>query len=412
MKRRLKRMLCIALCGVMLCTCASGISASADSISDLESQLEKLQKEADKYRDKIKDSNKELAGAQDQKEYYDKQIDAVSEQIILLEEAIDELDKQIANSNDRIEEAQAAIKNTNEAIADRYKELQERMRALSKTGNVTVLQMLLDSGSYADYLLKSKVMSCIAERDQKLIEEMEKELSDISDRKETLEEEKAELEEEKEELDDLKEKSDKKKRELDDLCNERKKLIAELEKDLEYYEKKVKEAERAEREVDERLEELLKQQSTVSGQVTLPFFWPTPECTVITSVFGPRGQIGNLNTSSFHRGYDIARNGSAAGCKIYAAEDGVVITATKHWSFGIYVEIDHGYDAEGRRVVTRYAHMSKRYVSVGDKVTRGKTVLGLVGSTGVASGAHLHFETRIDGEAVDSIKKGYLVKPR
>ena len=56
--------------------------------------------------------------------------------------------------------------------------------------------------------------------------------------------------------------------------------------------------------------------------------------------------------------------------------------------------------------------MSKRYVSVGDKVTRGKTVLGLVGETGQASGAHLHFETRVDGEAVDSIKKGYLVKPR
>ena len=332
MNKTITRVLCGVLCCALLCGGTGGFSASADSIRDLEAQLEKLQKDADKYRDKIKDSNKELASAQDQKEYYDKQIDAVSEQIILLEEAIDELDEQIDDRNDRIEEAQEELKDTNDAMADRYSELQERVRALAKTGNVTLLQMLMDTGSYTDYLLKSKAMSCIAERDQQLMEEMEKELSDISDRKDTLEKEKADLEKEKDTLDELKKKSDKKKKELDDLCDERKKLISELEKDLEYYKKKVEEAERAEREVDERLEELLKQESTVSGEITIPFFWPTPECTVITSVFGPRGQIGNLNTSSFHRGYDIARYGSAAGCKIYAAESGKVITSTNHWS--------------------------------------------------------------------------------
>lgn len=413
MKKPSIRLLSLLLCGALLCSMSGGLlSASADSVKDLEEKLEDLEQEAADYRDKIDDTKDDLESAQTKKEYYDKQIALVSEQITLLTESIDELNDKIDDQNDRIEEAEAQLAEQNEAIAAEYQRLQQRMRALAKTGNVTLLQMLLDTGSYTDYLLKSKAMSCIAESEQTLMAEMEQELSGISSRKEELETQKAALEEEKADVQALKKKSDAKKAELDSLCNERKALVDKLENDLDYLKAKLKKIEQAEAEADARLNELLKQESTVSGEVTLPFFWPTPTCTVITSVFGPRGQIGNLNTSSFHRGYDIARYGDAAGEKIYAAESGVVITAERHWSYGIYVEIDHGYDAKGRRIVTRYAHMSKRYVSVGDKVTRGKTVLGLVGETGQASGAHLHFETRVDGEAVDSIKKGYLVKPR
>ena len=411
MKKRLHKLIALLLCGALLCGMGGGIAVSADTVEDLEAKLEDLEDEAAEYRDKIDNANDDLETAIANKEYYDKQIESVSEQITLLEETIDELDDQIDEQNYSIRKAEEELAVTNGALEEEHKKLQERVRALAKTGNVTMLQMLLDTGSYTDYLLKSKAMSCIAESEQELMDAMEQELSGINTRKEELEAQKAALEEEKAEVEALKKKSNAKKAELDSLCNERKKVLDKLESDLEYLKRQLKKIEQAEAEADARLQELLKQQSTVSGEVTLPFFWPTPTCTVITSVFGPRGQIGNLNTSSYHRGYDIARYGDAAGEKIYAAESGVVITAERHWSYGIYVEIDHGYDADGRRIVTRYAHMSKRYVSVGDKVTRGETVLGLVGETGQADGAHLHFETRVDGEAVDSIKKGYLVKP-
>lgn len=404
------RLAALLLCGAMLCGLAGlGTTAAADSVSDLEKKLQQLEKDAASYRGKINSSNKDLATAKANKEYYDKQIEAVSEQVDLLEDAIDELNSKIYAQNRRIDQTAQELAEADTAHSEEYERLRQRMRALAKTGNVSMLQMLLDSGSYVDYLLRSKAMTCIAEKDQQLIDEMEQELADISDRKTTLENEKAELEKEKAETDALKKKSDAKKAELDSLCAERKKTIARLEQDVEYYTSKLKEAERAEQEVDNRLKDLLKQESTVSGSITLPLFWPVPNLKSITSVFGPRGQIGNLNTSSFHRGYDIAGY-NAAGSKIYAAESGKVITSTYHWSFGNYVEVDHGYDGQGRRIVTRYAHMSKRKVSVGDTVTRGKTVLGLVGETGQAEGPHLHFEVRVNGEAVDSIKKGYLVK--
>ena len=66
--------------------------------------------------------------------------------------------------------------------------------------------------------------------------------------------------------------------------------------------------------------------------------------------------------------------------------------------YGKMVEIDHG-----NGLATRYAHLSAVEVRVGDKVRIGQTV-GLLGSTGRSTGPHLHYETRVDGEAVDPQK--------
>ena len=75
--------------------------------------------------------------------------------------------------------------------------------------------------------------------------------------------------------------------------------------------------------------------------------------------------------------------------------------------------VDHGYDSQGRRIMTLYAHMyATPPVKVGDTVIGGKTQLGLVGSTGNSTGPHLHFEVRVDGARVDPIGNGYIVKPR
>ena len=89
-----------------------------------------------------------------------------------------------------------------------------------------------------------------------------------------------------------------------------------------------------------------------------------------------------------HRGIDIAAPG---GTEIYAAEDGVVTTATLSGSYGNYVKLDHGDGYE-----TLYAHCSLLLVEPGQEVTRGQ-VIALVGTTGHSTGNHLHFEVRRDG---------------
>lgn len=98
-----------------------------------------------------------------------------------------------------------------------------------------------------------------------------------------------------------------------------------------------------------------------------------------------------------HRGDDLC---AAEGTEIYAAADGVVLAAQEHYSWGNFVEIDHGTDANGLRWFTLYAHMQSCAVQVGQTVTAGQ-VIGYVGSTGNATGNACHFEMQVNGTLVE-----------
>ena len=94
-----------------------------------------------------------------------------------------------------------------------------------------------------------------------------------------------------------------------------------------------------------------------------------------------------------HRGDDLC---AAEGTEIYAAADGVVLAAQEHYSWGNFVEIDHGTDANGLRWVTLYAHMKSCAVQVGQTVTAGQ-VIGYLGHTGNTTGNACHFEMQVNG---------------
>lgn len=98
-----------------------------------------------------------------------------------------------------------------------------------------------------------------------------------------------------------------------------------------------------------------------------------------------------------HRGDDLC---AAEGTEIYAAADGVVLAAQEHYSWGNFVEIDHGTDADGLRWITLYAHMQSCAVQVGQTVTAGQ-VIGYVGSTGHTTGNACHFEMQVNGTLVE-----------
>jgi murein DD-endopeptidase MepM/ murein hydrolase activator NlpD len=79
---------------------------------------------------------------------------------------------------------------------------------------------------------------------------------------------------------------------------------------------------------------------------------------------------------------------------------GRVIEAGWHEGYGQLIEVRH-FNGES----TRYGHLSKIYVKPGDVVQRGKTMIGRVGSTGISTGSHLHFEVRdSNGRALDPNK--------
>jgi septal ring factor EnvC (AmiA/AmiB activator) len=123
-----------------------------------------------------------------------------------------------------------------------------------------------------------------------------------------------------------------------------------------------------------------------SAQTSAPsssgFAWPL--CAPVTSEYGPRW-------GRMHQGID---QGASTGTPIGASASGTVISAGWQGGYGNLVLIDHG------SVVTAYAHMSSMAVSAGQSVSQGQTI-GNVGNTGNSTGPHLHFETRVNGNAVN-----------
>jgi murein DD-endopeptidase MepM/ murein hydrolase activator NlpD len=96
-----------------------------------------------------------------------------------------------------------------------------------------------------------------------------------------------------------------------------------------------------------------------------------------------------------HEGIDIV---AATGTRILAPAAGRVVQVGWESGYGLMVVIDHGYGLE-----TRYGHMSRTAARVGQEVKRGD-LLGYVGSTGLSTGPHLHYEVRVNGRAVDPMK--------
>lgn len=124
----------------------------------------------------------------------------------------------------------------------------------------------------------------------------------------------------------------------------------------------------------------------------LPSLWPIEG--PITGSFGDRMDPFS-GEGAFHSGVDIS---STFGVPVKATADGVVAFADRYAGYGMMLDIEHGHG-----VVTRYAHLSGFAVSEGQAVTSGE-IIGYVGRSGRSTGAHLHYEVRVNGGPVNPMK--------
>jgi murein DD-endopeptidase MepM/ murein hydrolase activator NlpD len=116
---------------------------------------------------------------------------------------------------------------------------------------------------------------------------------------------------------------------------------------------------------------------------------------IVTSGFGMRYHP-ILHTVREHDGVDLA---APIGTPVFATQDGIVRMADRFGGYGLFIDLDNGAGLQ-----TRYGHMSRLNVALGQRVHKGQ-LIGFVGSTGLSTGPHLHYEVRYNGQPVNPLFK-------
>ncbi len=419
-QRRFVKIVCFILALLMILSVLTYVISSRvhavtqQQIQTLKDQKAEITQKKNEISVHIAELQQQQASVLEQKAALDEQNELTRQEIDLINEQIDLYERMIATKE---VELQRAI----EAEETQLAAYRRHMRAMEENGLISYIEILFQSKSFADLLSRLGDISDIMSADKRLEDECVAAKQRVQEVKADYEATQAEFEATKVELLET-------KRQLEADIEAAYKRIADLEADIEVaYEeytanelaeaefqaeidklmeqlRQQEEAERKRREEALRLQQQ-QQQQTGSSNVTVPaaptvvtaavgnFIWPYPQNNYVHSGYGMR-MHPIFQEERMHYGIDI---GGAAGQKIVAIAAGTVSVATNNASYGNYVMINHG---DG--TASLYAHMSELKVSAGQTVTQGQTV-GLCGSTGWATGPHLHFEIRVNGATTDPL---------
>ncbi|MGI5852703.1 MAG: murein hydrolase activator EnvC family protein [Bacillota bacterium] len=287
-----------------------------------------------------------------------------------------------------LNEAEAELANISQNLETVRTTLQNRLKAVYLYGPTSYLEMLFSATDFGDFVSRFELMNYLINRDvenkkafEKAQAEMEKKKAEIAGHKETLERE-------AERIATLKKRTQQEEAKVAVMVDQTKRDLNKIQQDRRELEKALDELE----ETSKKLEAELKKRGSGAQIGTGKFIMPVQAR--ISSPFGWR-MHPILGKEKFHSGIDLA---APRGTSVLAADDGVVISAGWQGGYGNTVIIDHG-----AGFTTLYAHNDKLLVKAKDKVVKGQTI-SKVGSTGLSTGPHLHFEVRIDGTPVDPTK--------
>jgi len=407
--KRFVRIVAIVLAFIMLLSVAMiAITALADSpagasgiqerINQLRSQKRDLERDRREVQSRINEIEFERAAEIVKKQVLDDRIMITGLEIENVTSIISYYDLLIREKEYEVYLAQGREE-------EQFLKYRNRVRNMEENGIISYLEIIFGSTSFSDMLARIDFVADIMRADENTYQNLIAARSETEKAKVSLEDTRVEMEEEKAYL-------EAKEIELQEQLAEAHDLILQMELNIET-QKQLREqviADEArvlrdietavaelraqqERERLARLREQQRAQAAAGGSVasTGELRWPCGGPSLVSSIFGTRRHpvFGDMR---FHAGIDIS---VPHGTVVVAADGGTVVTSTYNSSYGNYVVIDHG---NGRQ--TLYAHLSSRSVSVGAAVSKGQQI-GLVGSTGISTGPHLHFEVIEGGSRIN-----------
>jgi murein DD-endopeptidase MepM/ murein hydrolase activator NlpD len=356
----------------------------ATEVDEEEAKKQREKDELAKLQDELKNAQtgkdqakKDYEQAKAAEKAIESQIQTLTASIRATEAELAVLEEQIAANTATLDALRIEISIMEADITNQNNDLNSRLRLMYMSGNRNIVEVLLGSENFMDFLENLDMVKRIHEFDAQLLQELEAKLDELETKQAELL-----LIEESLAASKLDQESKKSKLDADKAALAKAKEQAHLltQEKYEIYEDNAAAAAALENELRQR-----SYSGVYSGGIMSP-----PVVGVVTSEFGYRRDPVYGGTG-FHAGIDFA---VPTGTPVRAAASGeVIFSGWNSYGYGNFVMIDHG-----GGVVTCYAHNSGLAVSVGQSVDRGQ-VIAYAGSTGKSTGPHCHFEVRVKGVA-------------
>ena len=371
--QRGKRIFCFLLAGVL--SCGSVMTARADEISEKKQEASQL--EADK------------AAAEAEKSALSTELNTVIASMTQTQEDLTKKQDEIVQTADELDKARIEEN-------DQYESMKLRIQYMYENGDAEFIEILCSATSFSDLLNKAEYITTMSSYDRDLLTKFQETVK-------VVEEKEAKLKEEEEELLVIQNSLIEQQAQVETLLANKNIELANLEDAIGQNAKELQaliaEAEAAAQRQKEAAAAAASSgggsagPGVISGSGQLSNPCPSGS---LTSNYGYR-PIPTPGATANHAGIDI---GAPSGTPVYAASDGTVTTVAYNSGRGNYIIVNHGNGLQ-----TLYQHLSASYVSSGQSVSRGQNI-GAVGSTGVSTGPHLHFEVHVNGSPVNPM--GYL----
>lgn len=383
-------------------------TAFAQSQSDIRSDINQKKEDVKRIEERQSELEAEIQKKEEEQETLKNQISIIEAEIEQTENEIEKLEIQIEKAGLEIQAKAEEIETTEIQITGQKELLAEYIRTLQQYGDKAPIELIFNADSFSEILDKATYAETLESEGQET-------LNDIQDLKTLLEEEEKELKAKRQELESFEDKLVKTKSSFEKEKQGKNNLLAETEEEEEKFQELLEQSRQEYNQAQSDISALEAEAAKIVSQQqanneqpsgweaydgSSQFMWPVYPSRGISAYFRDPSYFNYFGVH--HSAIDIP---AYQGTAIVAPADGYVVKYKDNGLGYSYIVLHHG-----GGLTTVYGHVSASYVSAGQYVSRGEAIGEVGGTPGtkgagwMTTGPHLHFETRVNGSAVNPMQ--------